>query len=65
MVSETLARVLAVATPGPTPSLEELRVDFRSVMQTDINESFAIRMRQRYPPFVTPPPQATTVQPKP
>jgi hypothetical protein len=57
LVSETLARVLAAATPGPTPSLEELRADFRS--------AFAIRMRQRYPPFVTPAPQASTVQPEP
>ena len=58
LVAETLARVLAAATPGPTPSLEELRADFCSAMQADIDEAFAIRMRQRYPPFVTPAPQA-------
>jgi hypothetical protein len=65
LVSETLARLLAAATPGPTPSLEELRADFRSAMRADIDESFAIRMRQRYPPLVTPAPQASTLQPKP
>jgi hypothetical protein len=61
LVSESLARVLAAATPGPTPSLNGLRADFRTAMQADIDESFAVRMRQRYPPFVPPAPQ----QPKP
>ena len=65
LVSESLTRALAAATPGPTPSLEELRADFRTAMQADIDESFAIRMRQRYPPLITPAPQASTVQPKP
>ena len=54
LVSDSLSRVLAAATRGPTPSLEELRADFRSAMQADIDESFAMRMRQRYPPFITP-----------
>jgi hypothetical protein len=54
LVSETLTRVLAAATAGRTPSLEDLRADFHSEMQADMDESFATRMRQRYPPFVTP-----------
>lgn len=54
LIAESLARVLAAATPGPTPSLNALRADFRTAMQADIDESFAVRMRQRYPPFVTP-----------
>jgi hypothetical protein len=56
LVSESLTRVLAAATAGRTPSLEDLRADFRSAMQTDMDKSFAMRMRQRYPPFVTPAP---------
>jgi hypothetical protein len=52
LVSDSLARVLAAATPGSTPSLDSLRADFRTAMQVDIDESFATRMRQRYPPFV-------------
>ena len=63
LVSESLTCVLAAATPGPAPSLEDLRADFRSAMQADVDESFAMRMRQRYPPFVTPAPQAPATQP--
>jgi hypothetical protein len=37
------------------PTDRKFRVDFRTAMQADMDESFAIRMRQRYPPFVTPP----------
>jgi hypothetical protein len=58
LVSESPTRVLADATEGRTPSLEDLRADFRSAMQADLDESFAMRMRQRYPPFITPAPQA-------
>jgi hypothetical protein len=54
LLSESLARVLAAAPSGPAPSLEDLRAEFRAAMQTDIDESFATRMRQRYPSFVTP-----------
>lgn len=54
LVSESLAQICAAATPGRTPSLEDLRADFHNAMQTDMDESFAMRMRQRYPPFVTP-----------
>jgi len=63
LVSESLARVLDASTPGPTPSMDGLRAEFRATMQADIDESFAIRMRQRYPPFVTPAPQAAATQP--
>lgn len=62
LVSESLTRVLAAATTGRTPSLEDLRADFRSAMQADMDESFAMRMRQRYPPLVTPAPRVP-VQP--
>ena len=67
LVSESLTRVAerAAATTGATPSLEGLRADFRSVMQADMDESFAMRMRQRYPPFVTPAPQGSAAQPNP
>jgi hypothetical protein len=65
LVSESLTRVLAAATAGSTPSLERLRADFRSAMQADMDESFAVRMRQRYPPFVTPAPAVSATQPKP
>jgi hypothetical protein len=63
LVSESLTRVLAAATAGIAPTLEDLRADFRSAMQADMDESFAVRMRQRYPPFVTPAPQAPATQP--
>jgi hypothetical protein len=33
-------------------------------MQADVDESFAARMRQRYPPFVTPAPQPPATQPR-
>jgi hypothetical protein len=56
LVSESLTRVLAAATTGRTPSLEDLRADFRNTMQADIDESFAMRMRQLYPPIITPAP---------
>jgi hypothetical protein len=46
-----------------TPTLEDLRADFRRAMQADMDESFAVRMRQGYPPFVTPAPQAPATQP--
>jgi hypothetical protein len=62
LLSESLTRVLAAATAGRSPSLEDLRADFRSAMQADMDESFAMRMRQRYPPFVTPAPQAPATQ---
>jgi hypothetical protein len=65
LVSESLTRVLAAATTGRTLSLEDVRADFRSAMQADMDESFAIRMRQRYPPFVTPAPQVPAAQPNP
>jgi hypothetical protein len=63
LVSESLTLVLAAATAGIAPTLEDLRADFRSAMQADVDESFAVRMRQRYPPFVTPAPQAPATQP--
>jgi hypothetical protein len=63
LISELLTRVLAAATAGRTPSLEGLRADFRSAMQADMDESFAMRMRQRYPRFVTPAPQVSGAQP--
>ena len=53
LVSESLERVLAAAAPGTTPALEDLRADFRSAMQADMDESYAIRMRRRYPPIIT------------
>jgi hypothetical protein len=59
LVSESLTRVLAAATTGTTPSLEDLRADFHRSMQADIDEAFAIRMRQRYPLFITPAPQVS------
>lgn len=57
LVSDSLASVLGAATPGPTPSLGSLRADFRTAMQADIDESFAARMRQRYPPSSRPHPK--------
>ena len=63
LVSESLTLVLAAAAAGIAPTLEDLRADFRSAMQADVDESFAVRMRQRYPPFVTPAPQAPATQP--
>jgi hypothetical protein len=62
LVSESLTHVLATATAGRTPSLEGMRADFRSAMQPDMDESFAMRMRQRYPPFVTSAPLASETQ---
>jgi hypothetical protein len=62
LVSDSLTRVLAAATAGRSPSLEDLRGDFRSAMRADVDASFAMRMRQRHPPFVTPAPQAAATQ---
>lgn len=59
LVSDSLARILGAATTGRAPSLEDLRADFRNAMQADMDESFAMRMRQRYPPLVIPAPQAS------
>jgi hypothetical protein len=36
LISEPLTRVLAVASAGGTPSLEELRADFRSASATTV-----------------------------
>ncbi len=57
LLADSLTAVLAAATAGRAPSLEDLRADFRGEMRDDIDESFAIRMRQRHPPFVTPAPK--------
>lgn len=54
LLSDSLTAVLAASTAGRAPSLEDLRADFRVEMRGAIDESFAIRMRQRHPPFVTP-----------
>jgi hypothetical protein len=51
-----------ISIAGRSPSLEDLRGDFRSAMRADVDESFAMRMRQRHPPFVTPAPQAAATQ---
>jgi hypothetical protein len=64
LVSESLTRVLAAATAGIAPTLEDLRADFRSAMQADVDESFAVRMRQRHPPFVTPAAPTPATQPR-
>ena len=50
LLSESLTGLLAAATVGRSPSLEDLRADFRSAMRADVDESFAMRTRQRYPP---------------
>lgn len=63
LLTESLSRLLAAATPGPTPSLDVLRAEFRTAMQADIDKSFAVRMRQRYPPIVTPAPPPAPAPP--
>ena len=40
LVSESLAHVLSMATVGSTPSLDNLRADFRHAMQADMDEAF-------------------------
>jgi hypothetical protein len=50
LLSEPITSLLAASTSGSTPSLERLRVDFRSQIQADVDESVNVRMRHRYPP---------------
>jgi len=65
LVSESLERVLAAAVPGRSPAMEDLRADFRSAMQEDMDESYAIRMRRRYPPIITLASPALPAEPNP
>ena len=61
LISESLTRILAAATKGSSPSLPDLRADFRNAVQADMDEAFAARMRQRYPPFLMSSPQGGQV----
>jgi hypothetical protein len=54
LVSESLTLRARRGNRLRTPSSAALRADFRSAMQGDLDKSFAMRMRQRYPPIVTP-----------
>ena len=54
LMTVSLANLLAAATPGPTPSLECLRAEFRHAIQADLDETLSARMRNLYPvPLLT------------
>lgn len=48
LLLEPLAGLLAASTRGPTPSLTDLRNDFRSQIQADIDAAHSARMREQY-----------------
>ena len=49
LLSEPVTSILAASVPGPTPTLESLRADFRLQMQPEVDESLNARLRHRYP----------------
>jgi hypothetical protein len=54
LISVSLTGLLANASPGPTPSLENLRADFRCAIQADLDQTVEARIRSRYPvPLLT------------
>jgi hypothetical protein len=54
VLSVSLTGLLATASPGPTPSLENLRADFRCAIQADLDQTVVARIRSRYPvPLLT------------
>lgn len=48
LLSEPLAGLLTTSTIGPTPSLADLRADFRAQIQADVDSAFSARMREHY-----------------
>jgi hypothetical protein len=61
LLREPITELLAASVPGATPSLEGLPADLRSLIQADVEGSFNVRMRLRYPipaiPTAAPPAQ--------
>lgn len=54
LVHETLTGLLAASTRGRTPTVADLRADFRAEIQADVDNEFTVRMRNRYPPSLDP-----------
>ena len=49
LLSDPIAIALTASSPGPTPSLQDLRAEFRAQIQDDVNVSYDARLRHRYP----------------
>jgi hypothetical protein len=50
LVHESVTGLLAASTRGPTPTVADLRADFRPQIQADVDNEFTARMFNRYPP---------------
>lgn len=52
LISAPLGEILAAASPGPSPSLESLRGEFRQAIGEDLDRTVEAQLRDRYPvPF--------------
>lgn len=49
LLSQPLAGLLAASTPGPTPTITDLRTEFWTQIRTEADNSLAARLRNRYP----------------
>jgi hypothetical protein len=54
LIHEPLTALLAASTPGPTPSIADLRTDFRVQIQAEVDNEFSNRMSWLYPPPLRP-----------
>jgi hypothetical protein len=59
LVAIPLADLLSAASRGHPPSLEELRAKFRQEIQPDLDLTTKARLREQYPPPLTPAPPRT------
>jgi hypothetical protein len=51
LVHEPLTRLLTASAPSPTPTIADLRAEFRSRIRAETDDSLAARLRNRYPPL--------------
>jgi len=51
LVHEPLVGLLAASTRGPTLTIADLRAEFWSQIRAEADDSFAARLRNRYPPL--------------
>lgn len=49
LISASLDEILAAASPGPSPSLEILRSEFRQAIGQDLDRTIEAQLRDRYP----------------
>jgi hypothetical protein len=51
LAHEPLARLLTASAPGPTPTIADLRAEFRSRIRAETDDFLAARQRDRYSPL--------------